>query len=318
MDAVIIIIVFTSICTILSLGVGIASYLKYKQNLKYNPDLEYKSFLKNAVNTIVSPALTPTLAPTLTPTLYQRVPALTPTLYRRVPAPALTLIPDSLPAPALTPTLITPTLITPDLTPAPALTPTSTPAPALTTPAPTTQAPVVENSKEKTLSGNEGEIAKFGCQVESGNLLFGDAEGKIYDYDLWNASSLLVTLDQFNKDKKLYGDSQFKVTGEIKPELSRKWTAKYQCFEPTYTKTRPGDSEFKIGDTLQCTGGYDPNPWISSNGSSDYGLYRYMGNNKMRWYPNDEIAKSWDPKYRDPKYSDCRGFELGEDMKMKS
>lgn len=200
----------------------------------------------------------------------------------------------------------------------------SSPAPALTTvpaltpvPAPTTPAPVIGNSKEKTLSGLEGEIAKFGCQVESGNLLFGDAEGKIYDYDLWGASALLVTLDQFNKDKKLYGDSQFKVTGEIKPELSRKWTAKYQCLEPTYTKTYPGDSVFNIGQTLKCTG-YDPNPWLFSDGSSDYGVYRYIGDNKMRWYPDGEIAKSWDSKYQSTlKYSDCKGFELGEDMKKK-
>ena len=43
-----------------------------------------------------------------------------------------------------------------------------------------------------------------------------------------------------------------------------------------------------------------------------------MGNNKMSWYPSDDIAKSWDPKFDDVYYTNCTGYELaGEDMKKK-
>ena len=149
MDAVIIIIVFMSFCTILSLGIGIASYLQYKQNLKYTPDLKYKSFLENAGNTVLSfiknaastltPAPALTLIPVLTPaSTLVLTPASSPVL---TPAPALT--PASTPAPALIPVPTTPapalTLI-PDSLPAPALTPVPT-TPAPTTPAPTTPVP---------------------------------------------------------------------------------------------------------------------------------------------------------------------------------
>ena len=335
MDAIIIIIVFTSICTILSLGVGIASYLKYKQNLKYNPDLEYISFLKNAVNTTVSPA----------------------------PASAST--------PALTSALTS------------ALTPALTPAPALTT-----QAPIIENSKKKTLSGNEGDIAKFGCAVDIGNFSLGDAEGKIYDKNLYdNAIDLPTDLDYIKQNGGV-------LTKEIIPELIGKWKATYTCKKPInqgysvdvftelggrvltvkesatfeecktecdnlgqcigfnysnkaypnphfynrqwnsenkgecsligsmdndkYSNDQNAFKKINIGQTLSCTG-YDP-----KGTDSTLGFYRYMGNNKMSWYPNDTIAKSWDPKYEDVDhrftefYTDCIGFELGEDMKRKS
>lgn len=448
MDAIIIIIVFTSICTILSLGVGIASYLKYKQNLKYNPDLEYISFLKNAVNTTVSLAPAPAPALNYSRSLYRRVPTLTPT-------PALTLIPDSLPAPALTPVS----------TPAPVLTPES---PPVSTPAPTTQAPapvpVAENryislsgyeaagndityfenatyntcrtecnnradckgfnldtdavlstggrgtcylkSKvhnvtkknlmhlfkrtDKVLSGNEGETAKFGCAVDTGILRFGDADAKVYEYSLDDqANDIETNLDNIKKiggtfkqerDQSLIGkwkanyicktpvQQGYTVEGHIKLGGDVLWENQSATFAECKTKCddygdqcqvfnistnislgarRSNSSEIdrntkgecslrssrdkntdtknsdydvyekiKVGQTLVCSGygGYDPK---GTPDSSAY--YRYMGNNKMRWYPSDDILKSWDPKYDEIYYySDCIGFELGEDMKRKS
>ena len=489
MDAVIIIIVFTSFCTILSLGIGIASYLQYKQNLKYTPDLKYKSFLENAANTILSfiKNTASSLAPTLTP-----APSLT-----LIPAPALTLIPDSLPAPALTPAstpapaltstsvltpVITPALIpvlTQELpTPAPTTPAPTTPAPttpvpttpapttpapttpAPTTPAPTTPAPttptapvpVAENGylqlagydaagagnniayfenatystcktecnnrpdckgytvvddtygpcylksnvdyytkksglnlfqkTDKVLSGNEGETAKFGCAVDKGKLWFGDAEAKVYEYSLYDQENDLQT--NLDNIKQIGG----KFINEINGNLKGKWKARYICKKPVhqgYTgengiklgggvlwenksatfeecktkcdnygdqcqafniitsssplwRYRNWDSKakgecslrssrdknnettnndydvfekIKIGQTLACTG-YNPKATPDS-----YTYYRYMGNNKMSWYPSDDIAKSWDPKFDDTYYTNCTGYELGEDMKKK-
>ena len=74
--------------------------------------------------------------------------------------------------------------------------------------------------------------------------------------------------------------------------------------------------KINIGQTMMCSG-YDP-----KGTGTDYGYYRYKGNNKMRWYPSEVILKSWDPNYTEKIdtgeiYTDCIGFELGEDMKQK-
>ena len=69
--------------------------------------------------------------------------------------------------------------------------------------------------------------------------------------------------------------------------------------------------KLKTGETITCND-YDP-----KGTNEEYGKYRYMGNNKMRWYPNKDVGKSWDPNFDNPLEASCTDYELGEDMKMK-
>ena len=59
------------------------------------------------------------------------------------------------------------------------------------------------------------------------------------------------------------------------------------------------------GQAIKCTG-YNP--------KGDGAIYRYLNNKKMSHYPNEQIADSWDPNWRNPKQIDCTGFTLAADM----
>jgi hypothetical protein len=73
------------------------------------------------------------------------------------------------------------------------------------------------------------------------------------------------------------------------------WDSDWQC------------SVASPGEAISCTG-YNP------KGAG--AIYRYDGNKKMRHYPNEEIAGSWDPNWTSGvnRIVDCTGFTLGADM----
>lgn len=43
-------------------------------------------------------------------------------------------------------------------------------------------------------------------------------------------------------------------------------------------------------------------------------VFRYVGNNELRWYPNPDIADSWDPGWPNAKSIDCKGATQGANM----
>ena len=47
-------------------------------------------------------------------------------------------------------------------------------------------------------------------------------------------------------------------------------------------------------------------------------VFRYVGDNTLRWYPNPTVADSWDPGWPNYKTIDCEGAILGNNMEMKS
>jgi len=62
----------------------------------------------------------------------------------------------------------------------------------------------------------------------------------------------------------------------------------------------------KNGDAIRCT----TNELRNSNGS----IYRNIGESTLSWYPNPEIASSWDPNWRNFSEIDCRDLTLGPNM----
>lgn len=67
----------------------------------------------------------------------------------------------------------------------------------------------------------------------------------------------------------------------------------------------------KIGEAIGCRTG---NPKDNLRA-----LYRYVGDKKIRYYPNDEILNSWGSTAGDGPIRgiDCTGFTLGADMEKK-
>ena len=68
-----------------------------------------------------------------------------------------------------------------------------------------------------------------------------------------------------------------------------------------------------------------PNPFASiSNGQAitclnnkPDGIFRYTGNNTINWYPNPEIAGSWDSMWSKPTTVDCSSATVGTPMEKK-
>ena len=50
---------------------------------------------------------------------------------------------------------------------------------------------------------------------------------------------------------------------------------------------------------------------------ANYAIYRSVGDNKLSFYPNPEIATSHDPTWESFKYIDCNGYTLDPDMTPK-
>lgn len=83
----------------------------------------------------------------------------------------------------------------------------------------------------------------------------------------------------------------------------------------------PDASNLKIPETSSNKSIINANPGdaiscLNYNPKGDGAIYRYDGDRKMRWYPNPEIAGSWDPNWGSGgnRKIDCTGFQLGEDI----
>jgi len=75
------------------------------------------------------------------------------------------------------------------------------------------------------------------------------------------------------------------------------------------TSTPPTTINANPGEAISCTG-YNP------KGAG--AIYRYDGNKKMRWYPNPQIAGSWDSNWTSGvnRIIDCTGFTLDNDIAL--
>ena len=66
-----------------------------------------------------------------------------------------------------------------------------------------------------------------------------------------------------------------------------------------------------VGTPIQCTAN-DVGSGVNA------AVYRYMGGNELRHYPNPPIASSWDPDWGTTfKKIDCVGLTKGDNMAMK-
>lgn len=74
-----------------------------------------------------------------------------------------------------------------------------------------------------------------------------------------------------------------------------------------YFLLKPAPPIAKVGEAVSCTS-YTP--------KGDGAIYRFMGGKIIRWYPNPEIASSWDKEWASGarKKINCTGFTLGPDM----
>jgi hypothetical protein len=89
------------------------------------------------------------------------------------------------------------------------------------------------------------------------------------------------------------------------------WESKIVDFDCTGIKSGPvmiaKPVDLVEGDPVRCT--------LNSDRSDNPNkVYRYT-DNKMRWYPNPEVAFSWDSDWPlKMKFTDCSPFEIGLDM----
>lgn len=99
-------------------------------------------------------------------------------------------------------------------------------------------------------------------------------------------------------------------------------TTLFEMIPPKGTAYKIGD-EIKYGNTfslltipttLVVGTPVNCNPELP-NGVSG-GVYRYTGNKTLQWYPNPDIANSWDPNWSSTTSIDCSDYTRGEDMSM--
>jgi len=101
------------------------------------------------------------------------------------------------------------------------------------------------------------------------------------------------------------------------PEIAASWnpnwgsTVNTDC--STYklgdTATKLNTASLKNGDPVGCMSGKE-----LPNGVPG-GIYRYVEDNILRWYPNPTIASAWDPSWSSRiKWTDCTTYKAGEAM----
>jgi hypothetical protein len=182
---------------------------------------------------------------------------------------------------------------------------------------------------ESSLKGGKW-IINYTCKKPvEGNYTYGYA-AKLGGDVLWTSPS--ATFEECKNKCDNYGDQcqQFELSAwnlnangaNVAPTFGHSsWdpTAKAKCSLTSSRNSISADdtsityTKLKTGQTIICSD-YSPKGRIDEYG---YTKYRYMGDNKMRWYPNKDIGKSWDPNYDNPDWTTCIGYELGEDMKKK-
>lgn len=72
----------------------------------------------------------------------------------------------------------------------------------------------------------------------------------------------------------------------------------------------PATPSEPIGTPVNCTS--------NDVGKGAGAIYRVTGDKKLQWYPNPEIASSWDPAWGSFKRINCAGYTLGSDMALKA
>jgi len=102
-------------------------------------------------------------------------------------------------------------------------------------------------------------------------------------------------------------------TPEIASSWNPNWGSTVDIACNTYklgdTATKFNAASLKNGDAVGCASGKE-----LPNGVPG-GIYRYVDDNVLRWYPNPDIASAWDPSWSSRiKWSDCTTYKAGEPM----
>jgi hypothetical protein len=106
---------------------------------------------------------------------------------------------------------------------------------------------------------------------------------------------------------------QYYPTPEIASSWNSNWGSSTLIDCSTYqlgeNATKSNVASLSIGDAVGCNSGKD-----LPNGVQG-GIYRYVGDNVLRWYPNPDIANAWDSAWSSHiKWSDCTTYKAGEAM----
>ena len=106
---------------------------------------------------------------------------------------------------------------------------------------------------------------------------------------------------------------QYYPTPEIASSWNPNWGSSVNIDCSTYklgdNATKFNAASLKNGDAVGCASGKE-----LPNGVQG-GIYRYVDDNVLRWYPNPEIASAWDPNWSSRiKWSDCTTYKAGEPM----
>lgn len=109
---------------------------------------------------------------------------------------------------------------------------------------------------------------------------------------------------------------QYYPTPEIASSWNPNWGSTVDIDCSTYklgeTATKSNAASLKNGDAVGCVAGKE-----LPNGVQG-GIYRYVEDNVLRWYPNPTIATAWDRKWsRNIKWTDCTTYTAGEPMSSK-
>ena len=109
---------------------------------------------------------------------------------------------------------------------------------------------------------------------------------------------------------------QYYPTPEIASSWNPNWGSTVDVDCSTYTlgetATKSNAASLKNGDAVACVPGKE-----LPNGVQG-GIYRYVEDNVLRWYPNPTIASAWDKKWSSRiKGIDCTTYKAGEPMSSK-
>jgi hypothetical protein len=109
---------------------------------------------------------------------------------------------------------------------------------------------------------------------------------------------------------------QYYPTPEIASSWNPDWgnTTEINCstYKLGETATKLNAASLRNGATVGCISGKE-----LPNGVQG-GIYRYVDDNVLRWYPNPDIANAWNRKWaRRIKWTDCTTYKAGQPMTAK-